>query len=240
MAVASTDAQDYLREPRVEWVRRLRDEVILPRREERLRSPLLQRAQRGEASREELAQFFTGVLAFIIKFPEYIAALAARCPTFDWEIKTKLLANAYEEHNHPFLLARAIRALGGDPAPMLRGADPAYSANPERNARRAFIEHVLFERPWIEGVALLEVGIETIMPYWVRAMWIALRDQYGLSEHELAWFAIHGGEIEQEHGNDGLLMLERYVAPDDRETQARCRAIVERIAAAGPSETDGA
>ena len=41
---------------------------------------------------------------------------------------------------------------------------------------------------------------------------------YGLQDDDLEWFAIHGGAVEQEHGNDGLLILERYVAPDDLET----------------------
>jgi pyrroloquinoline quinone (PQQ) biosynthesis protein C len=226
---ASESAADYLREPSAEWVRRLRDELILPRRAERLRNPLLVRAQQGAATREELAGFLLVLLSIVVRFPEYIAALGARCPAFDWEIKTRLLSNAYEECRHPFLLARTIRALGGDPEPVLRGESPLFDADPVRRARRAFVEQVLFERPWIEGVALLEVGIETIAPYWVAAMGDALRARYGLSDDDLEWFAIHGGAVEQEHGNDGLLILERYVAADDLETQARCRAVVERI-----------
>ena len=222
-------APEYLREPQAEWVRRLLDEVILPRRAERLRSPLLVRAQRGEATRDELAQLLLVLLSIVVRFPEYIAALGARCPAFDWEIKTRLLANAYEECRHPFLLGRAIRALGGDPDPVLRGDSPLFDADPVRTARRQFVEQVLFERPWIEGVALLEVGIETIAPVWVAAMEAALRERYGLGDDDLEWFGIHGGAVEQEHGNDGLLILERYVAPDDLETQARCRAVVERI-----------
>jgi hypothetical protein len=63
----------------------------------------------------------------------------------------------------------------------------------------------------------------------VAAMEAALRERYGLRDDDLEWFAIHGGAVEQEHGNDGLLILGRYVAPDDLETQARCRAVVERI-----------
>ena len=94
--------------------------------------------------------------------------LGARCPTYDWEMKSSLLLNAYEECEHPFLLARAIRALGGDPEGMLRGDPDAYKPTAELVQRREWNEYYVYHRPWIEGVAAIQVAIESIVPFGLK------------------------------------------------------------------------
>jgi pyrroloquinoline quinone (PQQ) biosynthesis protein C len=225
----STEAmQEYLVEPRTAWVRRIRDEIILPCRERAARRPPIPAIRAGTASRQEiLDQVLLPTLARIVRFPEYVAVLGARCPTHDWEMKTKLLQNAYEECEHPFLLARAIRALGGDPDPILRDEPGAFQPTRDMLARRDWVDHYVYQRPWIEGIATLQVGIEAIAPYALKPVWDGLAEHYGLSDDDLAWFEIHAGEVEMRHGNEGILLLEKYVADDDTALQERLYYVID-------------
>ena len=227
--MATEVMQEYMVEPRTEWVRRIRDEIILPRRQEAVRRAPTPAIRNGTAPREQiLGQVLIPTLWRITRFPEWIAALGARCPTYDWEMKTALLQNAYEECEHPFLLARAIRALGGDPDPILRGDPDAFTPSPEMLARRDWNELYVYHKPWIEGVAAIQVSIESIVPYALKPVWDGLAEHYGVSDDDLAWFHIHAGEIEMRHGNEGILVLERYVADDDVDTQARIRYVIDQ------------
>src|SRR5579875_43494 len=219
---------EYLVEPRTEWVRRIRDEIILPRRERAANLPITRAIREGRATPAEIVErALLPTLWRICRFPELIAALAARCPTYDWERKASLLHNAYEEAEHPFLLARCIRALGGDPYPVLRGDPAAYRPSTEQLARRDWITYIVYHRPWIEGVAAVQVAVEAIVPYAHKPQWDGLREHYGLSDDDLAWFAIHAGEVEMRHGNEGILILEQYVADDDTALQERLRYIID-------------
>jgi pyrroloquinoline quinone (PQQ) biosynthesis protein C len=106
-------------------------------------------------------------------------------------------------------------------------------------ARRDWITYHAYHRPWIEGIAAVQVAIESVVPYALKPVWDGLREHYGLSEVELGWFAIHAGEVEMRHGNEGILILEQYVADDDLATQARLRYIVDYATSgsAGPGST---
>lgn len=219
---------EYLVEPRTEWVRRIRDEIILPRRELAAQMPLTQAIRHGTATPQQIVDgVLIPTLWRITRFPELIAALASRCPQYDWERKESLLHNAFEEIEHPRLLARAIRALGGDPEPVLRGDKDAYRPSIETLARRDWVNYHVFYRPWIEAVAAVQVAVEAIVPYAHKPMWDGLKEHYGLSDDDLAWFAIHAGEVEMRHGNEGILILEQYVADDDVELQERIRYIID-------------
>src|SRR5262245_18364361 len=133
---------EYLVEPRTAWVRRIRDEIIVPRRVVAAGWPPTPAIRAGTASRQQiLDQVLLPTLARITRFPELVAALASRCPEYDWDRKTALLQNAYEETEHPFLLARAVRALGGDPDPILRGDPAVVAESTEIRARRDWIDY---------------------------------------------------------------------------------------------------
>jgi pyrroloquinoline quinone (PQQ) biosynthesis protein C len=233
--MATEAMPEYLVEPRTAWVRRIRDELILPRRAQAARRPPIPAIRAGTATRQEVVDgFLLPSLWRILRFPELVAVLGARGPTYDWEMKAKLLQNAYEECEHPFLLGRAIRALGGDPDPIVRGAPGAFAPTSEMLWRRDWFVYYAYHRPWIEGIAALQVAIEAIAPYTLRPVWDGLREHYGLDEHDLAWFAIHAGEVEMRHGNEGILLLEQYVDDDDLETQERLYYVIDYSTRAAP------
>ena len=166
--MATETVGEYLVEPRTAWVRRIRDELLLPRRALAARRPLIPAIRDGTATPQEVVDgFLLPSLWRILRFPVLVAVLGARGPAYDSEMKRALLQNAYEEREHPFLLGRAIRALGGDPDPTLQGME--LSRRPLRcyGGASGFVDYA-YHRPWIEGIAALQVAIESIAPFALR------------------------------------------------------------------------
>ena len=215
---------------RAKWLKEIEEEIINPLRERALNHPFIREVSEGRLPVYKVRRLLGDVLWSITGFPELIAALASRCPKYDHEVKTKLLANAYEERTHPQLLARVVRALGGDPEPMLNG--PAYKYRPLKPLwhRRNWEELCVYHKPWVVAIAALGVGVESMVPYIFGTIGKGLKRHYGLKGEDMAWFRIHGGEVEMEHGEDGFRILERYVRPDDEETIAACKDAIEMTA----------
>lgn len=228
MAVSVPKQDDYLYQPSVPWVRDLVDDVINPWREKALNHPFIQAVSAGQVSREALARVHSEVLWVVTAFPEIIAALASRCPKYDHEMKTKLLLNAYEEHSHPRLLANFINAMGGDGDRILYDNEWTYEPSDWAWHTKAWMDTCAYHLPWNEALAGTAVGIEAIVPTIFYPIKQALRMHYGLTDEQLTWHEIHAGEVEQEHGNEGLRLLEKYVDPKDTALVNRCRRAVDR------------
>ncbi len=114
---------------------------------------------------------------------------------------------------------------------ILNGPDwSSYEFNETIHSLRMVIEAYVFHRPWIEGMAACAVGVESVVPAIFGRIGKACINHYGLAPEHAEWFEIHGGEVEMEHGNEGLRVLEKYVAADDLDTQAGCIAAASLIA----------
>ena len=220
--------QDYLYQPSVPWVRDLVDDVINPWRERAVNHPFVQGVAAGAVSREALAKTHTEVLWVVTSFPEVIAALASRCPKYDHDMKNKLLLNAYEEHSHPQLLSNVIQALGGDGERVRNDFDWTYEPADWSWHTKAWMDTCVYHLPWNEALAGTAVGVEAIVPTIFYPIMQGLRQHYGLTDDELTWHEIHAGEVEQEHGNEGLRLLEKYVDANDTALVNRCRRAVDR------------
>ena len=155
--------------------------------------------------------------------------MASRYPKNDHQVKAALLENAYIERDHPFMLAHAINQLGGDGDSIVNGHDWDYDYGHFVLNLRMVLECYCYHRPWIEGMAAAAVGVETVTPQIFGGMGKALVANYGLAQEDAEWFVIHGGEVEMEHGNDGLRMLDSYVDPADKRTQAACIAAAKLV-----------
>ena len=225
----SAAAPEYLVDVRAEWLRRLRADVIDPIRRDVGAHPFLVGAVAGTLPIEAIRAYLTGLLWNIAGFPECVAALASRTPRHDHETKRLLLQNAAAEVEHPFALADTVRYLGGDADGPLNGTTGGYRPPKAWFDHHSLLELYAYQKPWIEGVAAINVGIEAIVPSQIGPLGRALHERYSVPRERMQWFHWHGGEVEQEHGNDGLRLLERYVAEDDNETQALCAYAVERI-----------
>lgn len=228
MTQGTIEKQEYLRELRAEWLKNLRTEVIEPIRETALRHPLLREVSTGAFPIHKLRRMFADLCWIIITTPEVVASLAARTPTYLHDIKTRLLNNAQSEWNHSWALSQTVTALGGPGEMILKGPEyvwePLSFAWHLRNWQLVYA----FHRPWIEGIAAFAVGIESLVPTVFYPIWKGCEKHYGLSGEALLWLEWHGGEVEQEHGNDGLLILEEQVRADDVKLQLQLRSVIKK------------
>jgi pyrroloquinoline quinone (PQQ) biosynthesis protein C len=220
---------EYLRVPPLLWLQRIKSEVIDPLRIQTESHPFVRGVQNGTIPKFKIVRMLSDLLWIITTTAECVAAMASRCPRYDHELKAKLLENAYVERDHPHALARAVTALGGEGDRILSGSDHSWEGLPIAGYLRELQLCLAFERPWIIGIAGFGVGIECVAPALVRPIWKGLDAHYGLKEEHAQWFVWHAGVVEQEHGNAGLMILDRYVRHDDEATQAECRHTIEKV-----------
>jgi pyrroloquinoline quinone (PQQ) biosynthesis protein C len=231
--VMESVSTDYLVSVASPWLQRLKGEVLEPIAARGYAHPVLADIRAGRLPREKFARMMANLQWVITGFPEYVAALAARGPKHDHRIKAALLENAYIERDHPFLLSQVVNALGGPGDAILEGPDwLCFEPDPFIHSLRMVVEAYVFHRPWVEGMAATAVGVETVTPAVFGALGNAAVEHYGLTEEDAEWFRIHGGEVEMEHGNDGLRVLDKYVAADDRDTQQACTAAARLVSEA--------
>lgn len=211
-----------------DWTRQIKREILDPLRDQALRHPFIQEIAAGTLPRYKIIRMLQDLLWVIDDFGQAMAGLAARAPVHLHDWKRMLLENAISELDHPATLIPAIRALGGQTEGIIDQPDfwqPQMPAKYERD----WTFYYALEAPWIEGVAAITVGVEGTVPSYYGVIGDALRDRYGVAEDDLLYFEIHGGEVEQGHGNDGLRLLESLVRPYDVETQAACYRAIKRI-----------
>ncbi|HAC35371.1 MAG TPA: hypothetical protein DCF45_12720 [Gammaproteobacteria bacterium] len=231
MSTAAIDVTtDYLIDVESPWLNHLKNDILEPVAGLAIRHPVVAKIEAGELPKATIVRLLSDLCWVITGFPEYVSALASRCPKNDHAVKAALLENAFIERDHPFLLAEAVTALGGDGDAILNGPDwSSYQYSDRIHALRMVIEAYVFHRPWIEGMAACAVGVESVVPAIFGRIGEACVTHYGLPKEKAEWFEIHGGEVEMEHGNEGLRVLDKYVAADDVDTQHACIAAASLI-----------
>ena len=235
MSVTASEIHtSYLIDVQTPWLQDLKNDILEPMATLALNHPVLKQIEAGQLPKQHIARLLSDLCWVITGFPEYVAALAARCPKHDHIVKAALLENAYIEREHPFMLAQAVSAMGGDGDAILEGPDWAYQPSDFIISLRMLLEAYVFHRPWVEGMAATAVGVESVVPAIFGRIGDACVTQYGLAEEDAEWFRVHGGEVEMEHGNEGLRVLDKYVDADDVDTQRGCVAAA-RIVTSGIS-----
>ena len=221
--------REYLRVPPVPWLQSIKAEILDPLRIQTQNHPFAEGVRNGKVPKFKIVRMLADLLWTITTTAECVAAMASRCPRYDHDLKAKLLENAYIERDHPHALARAVTALGGEGDRILAGPDSSWEALPIAGYLRELQLGMAFERPWIIGMAGFGVGIECVAPALVHPIWEGLEAHYGLKREDADWFVWHAGEVEQQHGNAGLMILGKYVRLDDGATQTECRHTIEKI-----------
>ena len=225
MATTAEQVTDYMVDVQSPWLQELMENTLKPLGQQGANHPVLLQIKAGTFPKEGVVKILSDLCWVITGFPEYVSALAARCPKNDERVKAALIENAYVEREHPGFLAIAVNAMGGDGDAIVHGSDWQYDFSPYVHNLRMVLEAYCYHRPWIEGIAATAVGVETITPAVFGGLREACIEHYGLKEEDAIWFDAHFSDgVEEEHGNDGLRVLDKYVDADDVETQAACRA----------------
>lgn len=225
MASTAESVTDYMADVQSPWLNELVETVLKPLGEQGANHPVVKAIEAGEFPRDKLCKLMSDLCWVITGFPEYVAALAARTPKNEERIKSALLENAFVEREHPGFLATMVDALGGDGQRIVTGTDWGYEFGETTHSLRMIIEAYVYHRPWIEGIAATAVGVESVTPAVFNGFREAMLTHYGLNEDEVIWLDAHfSGGVEEEHGNEGLRVLDHFVDKDDIETQRACIA----------------
>jgi pyrroloquinoline-quinone synthase len=188
--------------------------------------PLIRRIAEGRVSALELRFFAQQYYQRTARmFPKLVAAIYSRCPD-DLELEHMLLQNVFSESGfqdpakeHKKLFFQFGAALG-----LSRSDIEEARPVPELQAFIGWRDRVFYDAPWLDAIAVQSFVFEG--QNVKRAAMIAdgLRRHYSFSEEDIAFWATHGSEVEEEHADVGPIMVDRYARTDD--VRDRLRAIV--------------
>jgi pyrroloquinoline-quinone synthase len=176
-----------------------------------LNHPFYQAWQRGELSREALADYAMQYYHHVAAFPTYLSALHSH--TTDAETRRAVLQNLIDEEagrpNHPDLWLQFAEGLG------LRGdAVKSGMPQPETRALVETFQGVCRDGSVAAGLAAL-YSYESQIPAVAATKIDGLKRHYGIaSDAHLAYFAVHEvADVEHAAVERGL--LQRHLCDDD-------------------------
>jgi pyrroloquinoline-quinone synthase len=178
------------------------------------RHPLWLRIADGKLGRPALQGFATQFYLQVVEFPRAVSALHSRCPIREERIK--LAESVYEEETgrlsrskpHPELFLDFCAGLGLDREQVV-----ATTPLPGTAALIHWFELSTKERPFLEGVAAINLAAEGQVVGNFGPFAEALRRHYGLSEEAVAFWTVH--EIaDAEHSDVGDHIVVRHATTD--------------------------
>ena len=101
-------------------------------------------------------------------------------------------------------LASRFAASVGVTAQELRRASPT----PQNRALMDWCDLSALGRPWIEALAV-QMACESQVALMAQIEQ-GLREHYGVSGHDAAFWSVHGGNVEREHARRGFLLLSKH------------------------------
>ncbi|MBM2810065.1 MAG: Coenzyme synthesis protein family protein [Chloroflexi bacterium] len=191
-----------------------------------MRHPMVQRIATGDFSIPELRFFAQQYYQRTARmFPKLVAAVYSRTPD-DPDLEHMLLENVVSEsgflnpdREHKKLFFQFGRALGLSREEIER-ARPV----PELQAFIGWRDRVFYDAPWLEALTVQSFVFEGQNLKRAAVIAEGLRRHYSFSEEDIAFWAEHASEVEEEHADVGPRMLERFATEDL--TKQRLREIV--------------
>ncbi len=187
--------------------------------------PLWWKISEGRVSRDQLQGFARQFFLQVVEFPRAVSALHSRCP--DREERIKLAESIYEEETgrlsrskpHPELFLDFCAGVGLGREEVLR-TEPL----PGTAALIHWFELSTKQRPFLEGVAAINLAAEGQVVGNFGPFADALQKHYGLSKPAVAFWDVH--ELaDAEHSDVGDHIVVRHATTDA--VQAGLRDAVE-------------
>jgi pyrroloquinoline-quinone synthase len=183
--------------------------------------PLWWKISGGKLSRAQLQGFAKQFFLQVVEFPRAVSALHSRCP--DRAERIKLAESLYEEETgrlsrskpHPELFLDFCEGLGLTRAEVLVAAPLPGTA-----ALIHWFELSTRERPFLEGVAAINLAAEGQVVGNFGPFADALRWHYGLSEEAVAFWDVHE-MADAEHSDVGDHIVVRHATTDAVQTGVR-------------------
>lgn len=182
----------------------------------------------GKLNRHLLGEWVKQHFHYVSYFSQWLGSIYANCP--HWEVQHFLLENIAEEEGmigngdfapvrHSDLLLDFAEACGKTRREII-DAQVNGELLPETLGLQSWC-HRQSQRPYVEALAGLLVGLESQVPAIYSKTTPPLLEKYGFTEEEVTFFSLHI-VADQEHGERGFEILEKYATtPEQRTTCVR-------------------
>ena len=176
--------------------------------------PLWLKILDGRLQRRQLHDFAKQFFLQVVEFPRAVSALHSRCP--DRGERIKLAESVYEEETgrlsnskpHPELFLDFCMGIGL-PRDDVLAAEPL----PGTTALIHWFELSTRERPFLEGVAAINLAAEGQVVGNFAPFAAALRRHYGLDERAVAFWDVHE-HADADHSDVGDHIVVRHATTD--------------------------
>ncbi|OLB95125.1 MAG: hypothetical protein AUH30_16010 [Candidatus Rokubacteria bacterium 13_1_40CM_68_15] len=176
--------------------------------------PLIEKLERKELERRQIAGMMTQVYRQTCEVVRWLGYLYAKCPIM--AVRREVFNNLMEEEigafsgteGHFHLAARVAVAAGADAREL-----DTVPLHPDTAALIRLGEQMFYEHPsWLVGFGTA-FGFEYQSPMAYGAIAKALRQSYGMTEHEVAFFEVHV-TADEDHTGSIVRVLDRYGSGD--------------------------
>ncbi len=168
--------------------------------------PLVEAWAAGTLPKEVLGRWAQEHYHFTKDLQAFLATTYANCPHPD--ARAAILENLTEEEDpadpHINILLSFAAACGVSPE-EIKASKPL----PTTWGLKDWLTRISTRQSWIESAAGMHIGMESQMPTMAAKILPALREKYGLTDHELRFFDVHY-EADQEHGSRIYDLVGKY------------------------------
>lgn len=209
------------------WLAAIHHDLVEPRRQAIARHPFMEQMLAGRAERRDAGVFFAGLLWHLLDFGKHVAHLMDKRPAIVGQLLTD---RSEDKDGDTDILARIVGAFGQDAA-LIEKTPWRFSPHRVWIHHDALLRSAVYstDYPWQVGTAALNVGIESLVPDMIEPLFRASIRNYGVTSTQAQWLASRSGEAERQHGENGYLLLTRYVDSEDLVLQDQCRFFVEAL-----------
>jgi hypothetical protein len=174
----------------------------------------------GSALLEGANSYFSGLMWHLLDFDKHVAHLFNKRPK---EISDLLAHRSEDVDGDTEILSRIVTAFSG-PTEIIKNTPWRYTPHPVWIHHDALLRSAIYSHdlPWQVGVAALNVGIESLVPYMIEPLFRGAVKNYGITSHQAQWLESRSGEAEIQHGENGFIILSKYVIAEDEKLKNLC------------------
>lgn len=209
------------------WLEQTRQEILNPRLRKIQNHLFMQQMQQGSAEPQFAKNFFAGLMWHLLDFGKHVEHLMEKRPD---EIDEFLQGRSEDEDGDTDILAKIVTAFGEDPQRIAN--DPwTYNPDPIWIQHDALLRAAIYsaDLPWQVGAAALNIGIESLVPTMIEGLFKASIENYGITTDQAQWLESRSGEEEKQHGENGFLLLQEFVNPEDQKLIKQCRFFINAL-----------
>jgi hypothetical protein len=209
------------------WLGEVYHNMILPRRSVIQNHKFVRSILDGSAEHRNAECYFSGLMWHLLDFGVHVKHLFAKRP----DEVSKLLVNRSEDTDGDTeILGRIVTAFGG-PVEMITKSPWRYAPHRVWIQHDALLRSAIYSQdlPWQVGVAALNVGIESLVPYMIEPLFRGAVKNYGVSTKQAQWLESRSGEAEIQHGENGYIILSEFVESDDEKLKSICLFYIDAL-----------